>query len=204
MAGPQSGATITLPFTSPTASGHGGRASECHGGKQYQQHETLQGVRLVGPGRPGGTIRPPHVCPTGGHLKEIQGRVALLGGFFILAGAMHFVTPGFYLAMMPPWLPRPEMLVAASGVAEIAGGLGVLAARWRRPAGLGLLLLLLAVFPANIQMLLNARAAGEPELLLWLRLPLQLFFLWWVWRVAVQRSGGEGPPGQAPQSRSSD
>lgn len=115
-----------------------------------------------------------------------------LAGFFVVAGALHFVVPAFYLAMMPPWVPAHRELVIASGIAEIAGGLGVLGDRWRRPAGIGLLLLLLAVFPANLQMLLNARAAGEPEGLLWARLPLQLVFLWWVWRVAVVRAATSG------------
>jgi uncharacterized membrane protein len=112
-------------------------------------------------------------------------RPALLGGFFILAGVMHFIMPGFYLAMMPAWLPAHGTLVAVSGVAEILGGAGVVTTRWRRPAGIGLLLLLVSVFPANIQMLLNARAAGDPTLLLWLRLPLQPLLMWWVWVVAV-------------------
>ena len=52
-------------------------------------------------------------------------------------------------------------------------------------AGIGLILLLLAIFPANIQMLLNwrERGAGMPALIiLWLRLPLQLLFIWWAWR----------------------
>lgn len=119
-------------------------------------------------------------------------RTALLGGFFILAGVMHFITPGFYLAMMPPWLPAHGMLVAVSGVAEILGGVGVMTARWRRAAGIGLLVLLVTVFPANIQMLLDARAAGEPTGLLWLRLPLQLVFIWWVWVVAVANPRGRG------------
>lgn len=103
----------------------------------------------------------------------IQGHAALLAGFFLLAGVLHFIMPGFYLAMMPPWLPAHGTLVAVSGVAEMLGGAGVATTRWRRAAGVGLLLLLVAVFPANIQMLLNARAAGEPTLVLWLRLPLQ-------------------------------
>lgn len=117
---------------------------------------------------------------------KIHRGAALLGAFFILAGTMHFIVPGFYLAMMPPWLPAHGALVAVSGVAEILGGVGVLAPRWRRPAAIGLLLLLVAVLPANIQMLLNARAAGEPTLLLWLRLPLQPVFIWWVWRVGIR------------------
>lgn len=116
----------------------------------------------------------------------------VLAGFFVVAGVMHFVVPDFYLAMMPPWLPAHQELVVASGVAEIAGGLGVLSRRWRRAAGVGLLLLLVAVFPANIQMLLDARTAGEPTTLLWLRLPLQPLFMWWVWRVCLRES--DRPP----------
>lgn len=119
-------------------------------------------------------------------MKRPPWSVAALGGFFVAAGVMHFVAPAFYLAMMPPWLPAHRALVVASGVAEILGGVGVFSERWRRPAGIGLILLLLAVFPANVQMLLDARSAAEPELLLWLRLPLQGAFLWWVWRAAVR------------------
>ena len=56
----------------------------------------------------------------------------LLAVFFIAAGANHFRTPDLYLGMMPPWLPRPLVLVRISGVAEILGGIGVLATatRW--------------------------------------------------------------------------
>lgn len=124
-------------------------------------------------------------------MKIHRGRAAL-AGFFILAGVMHFITPGFYLAMMPPWLPAHGALVAVSGVAEILGGVGVATARWRRAAGIGLLILLVAVFPANIQMLLDARAAGEPTGLLWLRLPLQPVLIWWVWMVAIANPRGRG------------
>lgn len=75
------------------------------------------------------------------------------------------------------------MLVYLSGVAEVLGGAGVLMPRWRRTARLGLILLLVAVFPANVQMLVEARAAGAPvwaEVLLWLRLPLQGVLIAWV------------------------
>lgn len=122
------------------------------------------------------------------------GSVLALASLFMMAGSLHFVVPEFYLAMMPPWLPAHRELVVASGIAEIVGGVGVLAGRWRRPAGIGLLLLLLAVFPANVQMLINARAADQPELLLWLRLPLQFLLFWWVWRVAVVRAATVGSP----------
>jgi len=105
---------------------------------------------------------------------------ALAALFFVAAGLGHFIIPSFYLAMMPPWLPAPLLMVQLSGVAEIAGGVGLLIPRVRRLAGIGLVLLLIAVFPANIQMLQNARAAGTPELALWIRLPFQLLFIAWV------------------------
>ena len=111
----------------------------------------------------------------------------LLAAIFVFAGVMHFVIPASYVGIMPPWLPWHRELVYLSGVAEIAGGIGLLIDRTRRAAGMGLVLLLVAVWPANVQMLLDARAAGaSPGHLaaLWLRLPLQLALIWWVWRAS--------------------
>ncbi len=82
---------------------------------------------------------------------------------------------------MPKALPAHDVLILISGLAEIAGGVGVLIPRTRQAAGLGLILLLIAVFPANIEMLRLYRAqgvAGWHELLLWLRLPLQPVLVW--------------------------
>ena len=90
---------------------------------------------------------------------------------------------------MPPWLPYPRELVLLSGVFQIAGGAGVLHPRTRRAAGWGLILLLLAVWPANVQMLLDARASGASaatQALLALRIPLQIPLIWWVWRSCVR------------------
>ncbi len=92
---------------------------------------------------------------------------------------------------MPGWLPFPRALVLLSGALEIIGGLALLSERTRRAAGFGLVLLLLAVWPANFQMLRDAHAADVAagwEALLWLRLPLQLLLIVWVWRAA--RLGG--------------
>lgn len=91
---------------------------------------------------------------------------------------------------MPPWLPLHRALVLLSGVCQIAGGVGVLIPRTRRAAGWGLILLLIAVSPANLQMLLDARASGASALaqtLFALRLPLQLALVAWVWRACVAR-----------------
>lgn len=114
----------------------------------------------------------------------------LLAAFLVFAGVMHFVIPASYERIMPPWLPLHRELVYLSGVLEIAGGVGLLIDRTRRAAGIGLVLLLIAVWPANLQMLLNAQAADRPaweQALRWLRLPLQLMLLVWVWRASRAR-----------------
>jgi uncharacterized membrane protein len=107
----------------------------------------------------------------------------LCGPFFVLAGAMHFLRPRFYLAIMPPWLPRHRELVYASGVAEIAGGAGLMTAA-RRPAGWWLIATLLAVFPANVHMALHPGDYRVPggRTALYARLPFQAVFVAWVVR----------------------
>ena len=94
---------------------------------------------------------------------------------------LHFVRPRPFEAIVPPALPAPRALVYASGAAEVAGGIGLLVPRLRRAAGLGLVALLLAVFPANVWM---AREAGRfrrvPAWALWARLPLQFVLIGWV------------------------
>ncbi len=102
---------------------------------------------------------------------------------FVGAGLLHFLRPATYLAIMPPQLPQPLLLVYLSGVAELLGGLGLLPARTRRLAGWGLLALLVAVFPANVYMALIHEQLHIPGWLAWGRLPLQLPLMWWVWRV---------------------
>ena len=117
--------------------------------------------------------------------------VALIGLIFVVGGVMHFLRPRFYLAMMPPWLPAAAVLVLVSGVFEILGGIGVLVPATRVIAGWGLIALLFAVFPANVQMLLNARAAhvsASTMAVLVARLPLQALLVYWVFRATVQRT----------------
>lgn len=117
----------------------------------------------------------------------------LLAAFFVVGGSMHFVLPATYAQVMPPWLPAHAALVAISGVAEIAGGIGVLLPALRRAAGWGLIALSIAVLPANVQMLQDGLAAARPGwqiALLALRLPLQAALIWWIWRVAARRRAG--------------
>ena len=80
-------------------------------------------------------------------------------------------------------LPNPNVLVAVSGVFEIVGGIGILVQKVRRAAGIGLIALLIAVFPANIYMFtrqLHGHGWSSATLVLLLRLPLQFVLIWWV------------------------
>ena len=108
-------------------------------------------------------------------------------GLFAVAGVLHFVIPKFYLAIMPAWLPSPLLLVQLSGVFEIVGAVGLLLPSARTLAAVGLILLLMAVLPANVEMLRLAQARGASLAFIaacWLRLPLQPLLMWWVWRVS--------------------
>ena len=111
----------------------------------------------------------------------------LLAAFFLAAGANHFRMPDLYLGMMPTWLPRPLALVYLSGVAEILGGIGVMFPATSRLAGWGLIILLVAIFPANLHVALQGRMPGFDfsPLTLWLRLPFQVVLLAWVWWTAI-------------------
>ena len=105
----------------------------------------------------------------------------LLGSLFILAGINHFRRPRLYRAIMPPYLPWHNPLVALSGVAEVGLGALALLPRWQRRAGWGLIALLVAVFPANLHMALHSdRYPRIPAWLLWFRLPLQALLIAWV------------------------
>ena len=108
--------------------------------------------------------------------------------FFIVAGVFHLSEPELYLQIMPPYFPAPQFLVAVSGVAEIAGGIGLLIRPVRRAAGWGLIALLVAVFPANIYMLQHPGLFHFAPWVLWARLPLQGIFIAWVWFAAFQRT----------------
>jgi uncharacterized membrane protein len=114
----------------------------------------------------------------------------LLAALFLFAGTVHLARPKFFLPIMPPFIPFHLICIYASGVAELLGGVGLLvtapaiqaATRWE------LLLLLLAVFPANIYMAAaHVQIHGMPSQpwMAWARLPLQpllMAAIWWVTR----------------------
>ena len=108
---------------------------------------------------------------------------ALTAILFLVTGALHFVNTDLYLKIMPPYIPWHPAMVYVSGVAEMAGGIGLLAPTLRRAAGWGLVALLIAVFPANVYMAMDriqVTAQPIPQALLWARLPLQAVLIWLV------------------------
>ncbi len=124
-------------------------------------------------------------------LRWLHGKTSrwLLALFFTLAGILHFVFPAAYEGVMPAWLGWHAALVVISGIAECAGGIGLLLPATRRLAGIGLLALCVAVLPANVQMLLDAQQAhraGWIIALLVLRLPLQALLMAWIAGVAFE------------------
>jgi uncharacterized membrane protein len=105
---------------------------------------------------------------------------------FVGAGANHFINPAPYLGMMPAEIPVSwhSALNVISGAAEILGGLGLILPATRRLAAWGLIALLVAVFPANVNMAINDLPLGTQKVspwLLWARLPLQAVMVAWVY-----------------------
>ncbi len=91
-----------------------------------------------------------------------------------------------FRSIVPPLLGHNDAVVAISGVAELAGGLGLLIPQTRRAAGIGLIALLVAVWPANWYMAFEAAQFAKlaPAWVLWLRVPLQIPLIWWVERAS--------------------
>jgi uncharacterized membrane protein len=111
----------------------------------------------------------------------LGGLAALVGG----SGVLHLVVPRPYQRIVPAPMARwRSEVVAVSGVAEIACALALLTPRTRRLGASATALLLITVFPANVQMALDGGVAGagfpaNSATLAWLRLPLQLPLIWW-------------------------
>ncbi len=98
---------------------------------------------------------------------------------FIIAGISHFVATGFFLKIMPPYLPFHLPLVLVSGVIEIILGSLLLVPRHSRLAAWGIIALLIAVFPANIYVYQHQELFPFPWFLHLLRLPLQGVLVLW-------------------------
>ena len=122
------------------------------------------------------------------HAKK--GRIAAAVAF-VLIGISHLATPEKLVYMVDGWLLYANELVTISGLAEIAGGLGLLLPRFRRLAAWGLILLLILMFPANINVAVNQLPppGGLPASpwYIWSRLLFQPLYIAWIWWSAVRK-----------------
>lgn len=112
---------------------------------------------------------------------------SLLALVMIVAGILHFVATDAYVSIMPDYLPLPRELVYLTGILEVLFGLGLLWHKTRGAAGVCLILLFLAVLPANINMAVHDIQPASfhiPAFLLWARLPFQFVLIYWAWRVS--------------------
>lgn len=119
-----------------------------------------------------------------------------LAALVVGSGVGHLVEPGFYERIVPRPLGHARFYVQASGVAEIVGGLLLAVPRTRRLGGWMVAVLLVAVFPANVQMALDGGLAGSRSifatpLAAWLRLPFQVPLVWWAVREGRREGAGE-------------
>ena len=102
--------------------------------------------------------------------------------FYVAAGINHFANPWFYERIIPPWLPYPSAINYLSGLCEMILGFLLIPNTTRATAAWMIIILLIIVFPANIQMMINYWHSKHPQL--WItvvRLPLQVALIWWAW-----------------------
>lgn len=95
------------------------------------------------------------------------------------AGIFHFIRPKMYESIMPPYIPAHQLMVWLSGLAELGLGIGLLFPVTRVWAAWGIVLMLIAIFPANVYMTISPRFHRIPSWILWGRLPLQAVLIAW-------------------------
>lgn len=123
-------------------------------------------------------------------MKIWQKKVVIhgLAYFYLAAGINHFISPDFYLPLIPPFFSKPELINVLAGIAEFLLGLGVLYYPTRRRAGFGIVLLLIAFVPSHIYFIqIGSCVVGGlcvPLWLGWIRLvlihPILIFWGYWV------------------------
>ena len=107
---------------------------------------------------------------------------------YITAGIFHFIFTKRYVDIMPAWLPAAVALVYISGLCELIGGLLLIPSYTRRFAAWGIIALLIAVFPANIQMTIDYfQTNNSYKWITIARLPFQPLLIYWAWKFTRKR-----------------
>ena len=116
---------------------------------------------------------------------KLSGRylaLAFVFAWFFIGGIMHFARPNLFIKIVPPYIPFPLAAVYISGAFELLGAVGLWLKTTRSMAGYGLIMLTIAVTPANIYMLQHAALFSDvPIWALVVRLPFQLLLIWLIW-----------------------
>lgn len=105
----------------------------------------------------------------------------LMPVLYIIAGIYHFINPGFYVKIMPEWMPEHLLLVYVSGVIEILLGIGLIVKQTRKiSAWLIIAMLVVFFFAIHIPMAVVFYKTNNPGLWIALvRLPIQFYLVWW-------------------------
>ena len=124
---------------------------------------------------------------------------------FLMTGVSHFTSPTRFMEMMPPFIPAHAEMIMISGVAEIAGALGLMIPTTRWAAGMGLLVLLVVVSPANVYLAMageTVRGMPSASWPYWVRSPFQFVHMAWIYRFAVRRPSRKPRGGAVGRTRS--
>jgi len=114
----------------------------------------------------------------------------IIAGIFLVTGLLHFIKPQIFVSIMPDYIPYHLPMVYISGVGELLGAIGIMVPQTQILAAWGLILLLVVVFPANINMAVEA--VQKSGYFAWysigmlLRLPLQLVLIYWVYWACIK------------------
>lgn len=107
--------------------------------------------------------------------------LVLMSALYLLAGISHFIQPRFFLKIIPKWVPYPELTNFVVGAVEVLLGMALWVSEIRSYAAMGVILLLLAVFPANVYHFQKARRKGQHVAATAIRLPFQALLIYWAY-----------------------
>lgn len=127
--------------------------------------------------------------------SKFQAGRAAMSIMLVATGIAHFTNTGQMVDMLPDFIPNKAFVVYATGVLELIAALGLLSDRFARPASILLIVFFICILPANIIGSIKEVALGGMEngpSYLYFRVPLQIFFIWWVYYHGIRQGSAEG------------
>ena len=111
----------------------------------------------------------------------------LFGVLLIFAGFNHFLNPEMYAPFIPDFMPKVTVNYLV-GIVEVVLGVGVLIPRFRYPAALGILLLMLAFLPLHVWDVFREHPAIGSHQVALIRLPIQFVLIAWAWFISRRQT----------------